>query len=373
MQATKQNPTNEQLTNLIAKLEKRNSLKRDFVVPAHSLQWQAGEVLFNTGVAGENFAPTELFETQIAEKLGIPMPYFRKMKSKTPELLAQNVNGWLQHNAENTPRTKYLMRTVGTDNGGNKARAFLSDSYNIIDDYDVLFAALEAIKDTGVNVEITRADITENRLYLHVTCPGIEVQAEEFLKGYLKDNDAAGNGIISGFILTNSEVGKGAFEIRPRAVICKCNNGLIVKDDRFRRVHLGSKLEAGEIVWSDATRRKNKELIISQVSDAVRTYLSPEYLGVMIEKIAALKDIKLEYPIDAVQNVCKHLSIPEEHRREILSYFINDGDARTAAGIFHAVTRETQNMDLDLAFTVESDIAEVMFKYKTYDKPFSKN
>ena len=207
---------------------------------------------------------------------------------------------------------------------------------------------------------------------MSVTCPEIEVQAEEFLKGYLKENEAAGNGIISGFIITNSEVGKGAFEIRPRAVICKCNNGLIVKDERFRRVHLGSKLDAGEIVWSDRTREKNRDLIVSQVSDAVKTYLSADYLGVMIEKIAQLKEIELKYPIDAVQNVCKTLGVGEEDKSEILKYFLEDGDHR-ASGILNAVTRQTQKMDLDLAFEIEGNVVDLMFKHKSYDKPFSKN
>ena len=291
------------------------------------------------------------------------------MKNKAPSILQDNVNGWLGM----IPNKKFLVRTLETEaDRDNFGRAFLSDSYNIIDDYDVLFAALEAIKKSGVKVEITKAEITESRLYLHVVCPSVEMEAEEFLKGYLKENDAAGNGIISGFILTNSEVGKGAFEIRPRAVICKCNNGLIVKDDTFRRVHLGSRLDAGEIVWSDETRRKNKELIISQVSDAVKTYLSPEFLGNMVTKIAELKNIELKNPIDSVQNVCKILSVEEKHKKEILNYFIKDGDY-TAAGIMHAVTRETQNMDLDLAFDVESNVVDLMFKYKSYDKPFSKN
>lgn len=359
------------LENLVKKLELRNALKRDFVVPTNKLYWtQDGEITINTDNAETVFYnPTELFETQIAEKLGIPMPYFRKMKSQHAELLQQNVNGWLQKQTNK----KYMIRGLdGCNDETNIGRAFLSDSYNIIDDYDVLFAALEAIKNTGVKVEITKAEITENRLYLHVICPSVETQAEEFLKGYLKENDAAGNGIISGFILTNSEVGKGAFEIRPRAVICKCNNGLIVKDERFRRVHLGSKLDAGEIMWSDATRKKNKELIISQVSDAVRTYLSEDYLGVMINKIAELKNIELKHPIDAVQNVCKHLNIDEQHKTEILNYFLKDGE-HSAAGILQAVTRETQNMDLDLAFEVEGNVVDLMFKHKQYDKPFSKN
>lgn len=358
------------IQTLVEKLEKRNKAKRDFVLPASNIVLEPDDYRIKVGNEDFYFNSTELFETQIAEKLGIPMPYFRRMKKENPQLLQENVNSWLAFN----PRKKYMVRALETTaENENVGRAFLSDSYNIIDDYDVLFAALEAIKNTGVNVKIDRADVSDTRLYLHVTCPEIEIQAEAFLKEYLKENDAAGNGIISGFILTNSEVGKGAFEIKPRAVICKCNNGLIVKDESFRRVHLGSKLDAGEIVWSDATRKKNKELIISQVSDAVKTYLSPQYLGNMVEKIAQLNQIQLEYPIDAVQNVCKHLSIDEKHKNEILQYFLGDSKDRTAGALLNAVTREAQNMELDAQFEVESNVVGLMFKHKNYDKPFSKN
>ena len=362
---------NKNIEALVQTLEKRNKAKRDFVVPASKIYVDDdNEFLIRVENEDFYFNSTDLFESQIAEKLGIPLPYFRRMKEKAPNILQDNINGWFDY----APNKKYMVRAFETtENNTNVGRAFLSDSYNIIDDYDVLFAALEAIKQTGVNVDITRADVSDTRLYLHVTCPEIEVNAESFLKEYLKNNDAAGNGIISGFVLTNSEVGKGAFEIRPRAVICKCNNGLIVKDERFRRVHLGSKLDAGEIVWSDATRKKNKDLIISQVSDAVKTYLSPQYLGTMIEKIAQLNDIKLQHPIDAVQNVCKHLSIDEKHKNEILQYFLKDQQENTAGSLLNAVTREAQNMDLDSQYEIESNVVELMFKHKSYDKPFSKN
>lgn len=360
----------QKLENLVISLEKRNKAKRDFVVSAKNIHLDDNE--YTVSLASEDyfFKATDLFNSQVAEKLGIPAQYFRKMKNSNPDLLSQNVNGWLNY----APNKKFMLRTYETDNNfDNTGRAFLSDGYGIIDDYDVLFAALEAIKLSGVKVNIEQADVTDSRLYLAVTCPDVEVSAENFLREYLKDNDAAGNGIISGFVITNSEVGKGAFEIRPRAVICKCNNGLIIKDDKFRKVHLGSKLDVGEIRWSDETKRKNKDLIISQVRDAVKTYLSAEYLGTVIDKIAELQNIHLNNPIDSVQNICKHLQIDEAHKNEILQYFLGDQKEKTAMSLLNAVTREAQNMDADTQYDVESEIVGLMAKPKMYDKTFSKN
>lgn len=362
---------NAQLENLVSRLEYRNSLKRDFVAPTQKLFWDNENTLTVTAADGSEtyFEPNSLFESQIAEKLGIPMDYFKKMKTLSPSMISHNVNGWLKH----LSKKKYLIRGLEQHNSNSLiGRAFLSNSYNCMDDYDVLFAALESIKNTGVNVDITRAEISENRMYLHVVCPEIEVNADAFLKEYLKENDAVGNGIISGFTISNSEVGKGAFEIRPRAVICKCNNGLIVKDDKFRKVHLGKELDAGEILWSEKTKAKNRELIISQVEDAVKTYLSPDYLGVMIEKIAQLNDIKLDFPIDAVQNVCKKFGLRDDHKQNILNYFVRDG-LPNAAGIYNAVTRESQNMDIDSQHEIEGQAMAFIMSPKNYDKPFSKN
>ena len=84
------------LENLVKKLELRNTMKRDFIVPSSKMHWANGDLCINTTEADAMiFKPTELFETQIADKLGIPNPYFRKMKSLHPDLLQQNVNGWL--------------------------------------------------------------------------------------------------------------------------------------------------------------------------------------------------------------------------------------------------------------------------------------
>lgn len=359
------------LEQLVINLQKRDKAKRDFVVTSKNIHLsEDNDFIVNLPTEDYFFKGTDLYHSQVAEKLGIPAQYYKKMRLNAYQLLRENVNGWLEY----APGKKFLVRTYETESKfDNTGRAFLSDGYGIIDDNDVLFAALEAIKKSGVKVKIEQAEVSDTRLYLSVTCPEIEVNAESFLKEYLKDNDAAGNGIISGFVITNSEVGRGAFEIRPRAVICKCNNGLIVKDERFRRVHLGSKLDAGEIIWSDETKTKNRELIISQVRDAVATYLSPDFLGTMIEKIAQLHNIHLNHPIDAVQNVCKHLQLDEEHKNEILQYFLGDQKERTAMSLLNAVTREAQNMDADTQYEVESEIVSLMFKHKSYDKPFSKN
>lgn len=359
------------LKDISRKLEIQNAKKKDFVSPASLLTYEDGKMVIKGKDKKVIMAAdvTEFCHEQISEKLDIPIKYYKRMMKDRPLLLAENINTWLRDNGN-----KYLLRCLKEEDTDKAiTRAFLSSRYNCIDNYDLLFAALDAIKRMRVKVEIVKAEVTDRRFYLQVVCPEVEIQAEAFLKGYMKENpDAVGNGIISGFTISNSEIGCGRFSIAPRAVIGRCANGLVVKEDSFNQVHLGENLQSGEIIWSERTKQKNYELIISQVQDAVSTFLNKNYLGSMVEKIAKTRDIKLEHPMDAVQNICKELKISDNHRKNILDYFLKDG-VHDASGILHAVTREAQNMDADMQYDVEGTIIGHVINISKFDKPFSKN
>lgn len=356
----------QQLQNLVATLEAQQAQKADYVVPSESLVMEGGLISTKNGDR-KIYAPNEIFHEGLSDKLSIPLTYYRRMRAERPELLDMNVNGWLQHMGGKN----VLLRTFESAEK-NVARAFLSDRYMALDNYDVLFTVLEAIKKMGVKVEIKNADVTDKRLYLNVVAPDIEIQATEFLKHYLRENGGAGNGIVSGFTISNSEVGCGQFSVRPRAVIIKCNNGLIKPEDAFSRVHLGSKLETGVIQWSQETRNRNLQLVMSQVTDAINTYLSQDYLGKMVADIARAHEIKLEHPIDTVHHVCKELRYTEEQRKSILAHFVTDGDTK-ASGIIHAITRHAQTEDADTRNDMETDAFKILPKLQSFDKPFSGN
>ena len=126
------------LKTLVEKLETENSQKRDLIVPAKKMKMLSPERLeIEIQGASEFIKPSELFETQMSSKLGIPVAYYRKMKKDRSDLLVENVNSWLDFN-----QTKnYLLRNIVSEEQ-TRGIAFLSDRYNIIDNYDVLFASL---------------------------------------------------------------------------------------------------------------------------------------------------------------------------------------------------------------------------------------
>jgi hypothetical protein len=347
----------EKLMQLVDTLKTQQAQKADYVLDSRLLVMKDGQIVAN----GNTYDPNRVMHEGLSDKLGIPMKYYEKLQTQLPGLLDQNVNGWLQQQAGKN----VLLRTFeGVEK--NIARAFLSDRYLALDNYDVLFAVLDAIKQMGVNVEIKNADVTDKRLYLNVVAPDVEIQAEAFLKEYLKEHKGVGNGILSGFTISNSEVGCGQFSVRPRAVIIKCNNGLIRPDDSFSRVHLGGKLEQGAIQWSQETRNRNLQLVMSQVKDAITTYLSKDYLGRIVADIARAHEIKLEHPLDAVKNLCKDLRYTDAQQESILNFFVKDGDTH-ASGVVHAITRHAQGEDPDTRHDMERQAFEALGRVHKFD------
>jgi hypothetical protein len=357
------------LGSIVQKLEYQNKIKEDRVVPTGHVRYDPGSGLLLVGASSieeTGYSLTDVAHDQISEKLGIPRAYYQKLKTEFPQLLGENINGWLGKKE----KTKYLLRTFnyGEEGVQNMCRAMLSNRYNILDNYDVLIAALEAIQKTGINVEIVKAEITDSRMYLHVIAPEIHHKAEELLQNYMVDKKAKLNeGIVSGFIVSNSELGLGAFEIAGRAMIKICNNGAIDKDARIRKTHIGAMINEGFVDWSENTRQKNYELVLSQIQDAVKVYLSKEYLGNLVSKLAKYTQDKLNHPTSIIETIGKELQITDNHKQAILKHFYRDSD-ESSFGMMQAVTKEAQNMQADLQYTVEAGIFELLPKLKGFDK-----
>lgn len=338
-------------SELVTRLQEDKAAQRDFVVSGSAIKMLDGDmvlskipggiddILESTGIQsdGTPFMSTETLHNQVGEKLTIPKRYYDKMLREATGLLDTNVNHWLRDRGND----KFLLRTFMYDDGRNIGRAFLSDSFKIMDNIDVLAAAIESIKSSefASKIKIDSCSITEKKMYVRFVAPEIELLAPELLEKYRVPGQGNNGktGIATGFILTNSETGHGRFSISPRAVIAACKNGMIFKDDAFNRTHLGAKMDEGSVKYSGETMQKNMELIVSQVRDAVNTFLSPDYLGKKVEAMRVAAGYKPQDAIVAIENTCNTFGISEEHRKNILNYFIEGGD-NSVFGVSQAIT-----------------------------------
>lgn len=381
------------LADLVQELQKENLQKRDIVIPASCLSMHNGQIivantagskeldkiLYQTGISytAENqrirLECLETMDNHLAEKLGIPVRYFQKMRDGHNPLLDANVTHWLQNN-----NTNYLLRSfVDKENEKGIARALLSDRFKTIDNLDILLTVLSAVKESGMNIQIDAdsCDLSEKRMYVRFTCPDIEIQAPELLRNYRPNGRTVdvGDGIISGFVITNSEVGHGSMTIMPRAVVLKCRNGMVRADEKFAQKHLGAKMgEYESITWSNETKEKNLELIMNQVKDCIKQFVSEDYLGKMIADTVQKGQKELEHPMDCIKQVTSSLEINEAKQDEILNYFIKSGDL-SAFGVSQAITLYAGNsQNPDEQFELENAAMAVLDKIDEFDRPLAK-
>jgi hypothetical protein len=275
---------NAALEDLAALLRDQQARKVDIVTPATAIRASGGHLVVDSSVpligpggvtmTAGTYRPTEVCDQGIADKLGIPAAYLRRLREQRPALYDANVNGWLGGDDR-----RFLIRCLRGQDGGGAARAFLSDEYKIIDSLDVLMAALEGIRGCGVPVQVAGCDLADRRMYVRVTCEDVAVLAPTLLAGYRSPFTVAAGAdnpvVFAGFVLSNSETGCGAFTLTPRLVVRVCDNGMTITRDAIRAVHLGERLGEGIVTWSGTTQDKILELITAKTPTLSRRSWTP--------------------------------------------------------------------------------------------------
>jgi hypothetical protein len=398
---------NATLTDLVEMLQDQHARKVDLVVsPQHIRVDQAGNLevrgaqplVESDGVTDPNgkYRAMDVFDDGLSSKLGIPRAYLRKMRADAPDLLAANVNGWMhgRRSMGDVIRPgvdkQFLLRLFRGENGPGVARALLSDRFGIIDNFDVVTAALQGIRDAGVAIDGDgiSADLSDRKMFMRVPAPEIGVLAPTLLAGYrspFRDANveeqrnhgwnldrarqaAASEGmtpdeeklVFAGLEIRNSEVGDGSFTIAPVLTINVCKNGLTITTEALRRVHIGAKLEVGTINWSADTMEKSRELIVARTRDAVKSFLNVEFVQRMVDQITEQAVTPLEKPQDTVEAVSKKLMFSAEETRGILDHFMRGGQM-TAGGVMQAMTSFSQTLaDADRAHDLDDKALEVL-------------
>jgi len=365
-----------ELGSLVEMLQEQHARKIDVIAPASALYSDNGNltlngldpVLMDDGVMDPNglYVPTRVFIEGVAEKLVIPLTYTRRLHAERRDLFDANFNGWL-HGYHQSPEfgdsvpadtRSFMVRTFRGDDGSGIARALLSDRFARIENIDVLMAALDGVREAGVNIEIAGCDLSDRRMYVRIDAPEVAMLAPELLRGYRSPfTGETGNDnptVFAGFELSNSEVGNGAFSITPRITVQVCKNGMTVSKDAVRAVHVGGRLDEGVVQWSDDTQRKNIDLVKAKTRDAIATFLNVDYMRGIIEAATEKAHVEITDVPKTIEVVGKRLNYTQEQQAGILAHFIKGG-LTTSGGVMHAVTAYAQTVeDPDTASELEA-------------------
>lgn len=392
---------NANLRELAEALKDQQTRAVDVVVPAPQMSMQDGALVVTgatsmdeNGVESHDglYKLTSVGMEGVASITDIPIKYVRRLATVQPLLLDVNVNGWLHHEsmAEKTHLYRLLKNPAGnptSDGFDGVVRAVLSDRYRTIDNFDILMATLSGMQAGGIERPIVQADLTERRMVLRVTAPGIALLAPELLKDYRspwggapalpgwtpdqvrRAANAEGSAfepgkepiVFAGFEVTNSETGGGAFRITPRLEVMVCRNGLTIRADMSREIHLGGKLDSGLVEWSEGTRQANIQLVMAQTSDVVRSFLSADYVGAKVKDLEAEAGVEVapSKAPEVLTTVGKKLRWTQDQQDSILDFFMEGGQFN-AGGVMQAVTAFAQTLPGDDAYEIEGQAVEVL-------------
>ncbi|HQM30781.1 MAG TPA: DUF932 domain-containing protein [Syntrophales bacterium] len=316
------------IVDLAREIQRVQEAKKDFIAPTTKLEMVlVGDPNHdddprepNIKVEGNGwYDVNDVAHDQLAERLGIPRPYYRRMQKESPTLLCQNVNTWFKKNPE-----KRLVRTLD-----NRVRAFLSDRYRPLDN-DLIAGACLPILANEANLNIVSTQLTDRRLYIQAITPRLTAEVKR------------GDVVQAGIIISNSEVGLGAVSIETLIYRLQCLNGMIASQG-IRRNHVGKRIGSDDTVVADfyqtETIEADNKAFMLKLRDTLLYHFEEENFKAQVERLRAAAE-QLIAPAkinDAVEDVTKRFSLNSSEMQKVLGNFITGGDL-SKWGLANAVT-----------------------------------
>lgn len=336
------------LTELAAELTRQQETKRDFIVPTQKLyMWAEKDQPLKVELA-LNGSTTMLdirdkAHAHIATEAKIPKVFYDRLRTDHPDILADTVNRLWQREP-----AKRMARTLD-----NSMRAFLSDKYRPLDNFDLANAVLPELQSiTAAGVTFPSLAITESRMYIKAIFPA--------MRGEVKKGDI----VEAGLSITNSEIGDGAVEVMPFLNRLVCLNGMKVNVAGQRRSHVGKRIGSGDDVfelYSTETRAADDRAFWLRVRDTVRGVLTRDVFDRLLEMMRETTHQPISSKVDDVVEVVKeNFGYNETTAGGILQHLVSGGDF-TRWGLANAITRQSQDEDdYDFASQLERDGGKVI-------------
>jgi hypothetical protein len=325
------------LQSLAAELERQRATRKDYLAPQEKLTAVVdGDVVKIDGLNGLPLPLTPYAHRQVADHLAIPQKYYERMAAEQPALLAENMNTWLR--AGGTERR--MVRTLD-----NRVRAFMSQKYRPLDNFELAEAVLPKLVD--LNVEVTSCELTETRMYIKGILPGLSDDLPAGVvwgSGHTAVVEYRGNQagkVVAAIVISNSEIGAGTLRIEPSVFTTWCTNLAIISQAAMRKYHIGRAFEAQEdfSIYRDETRDANDRAFWLKVGDVANAAFDRTIFQAAVAQIksAAGSRIISENLPAVVDAVVEQLALPERTSSGILTGLARGGDL-TKWGLSSAIT-----------------------------------
>lgn len=294
--------------------------------------------------ATDRYNVSALAHQQISGHLDIPKQYYDRMLAAKPELLAKNVNDWM-----GSKNKKRLIRAVGNGPHAKPTiRAFLSDRYRPLDNYDLMGAIMPVLQQ--YDFEVKSCELTETHFYLKAIVPTLTTDI------------SVGDTVALGVCIRNSDVGCSSLAITPMIERLICTNGMTINALAKRKYHVGRRFDAldssNDFVTahiSDEAREADDKAFWLGVRDTVAHCANEAVLEDVAAAYKGAKDVPITgNAVEVVESVGRKAGLTTAETTSVMEALIRDGDI-SQYGVANAVTRHSQDVeDYDRASQLES-------------------
>jgi hypothetical protein len=332
------------LQQLSQELVRRQETKEDYLADTRQMGFYWNQEASNYSITLDSvsddmpygFPVNEYCHGQLGSRLNIPKRYYDRMRSTAPSLLERNVRHWFLNEPE-----RRMVRTLD-----GEARAYLSDRYRRLDDYDLMQAVLPVFEEIqGLQFHV--ASLTPTNLYVRALLPGLEREI------------VLGDVVQAGVEIRNSEVGSGALQVTPFIWRLACLNGMVIADAALRKYHTGRKvttIEEDLSIYSDETLKLDDRAFFSKVRDMVRAALSETQFELIVGQLrAAATGVAIVNPVAAVERLDKTFGLSDTEQEDIVHHLARGLDL-SAWGAVNAVTATAK---LTSTFTRQVELEEI--------------
>lgn len=265
---------------------------------------------------------------QIATRLQIPLPYYRRIQESHPALLDHNVNTLFREAPE-----RRMVRAFDYGGDDRFVRAFLSAKYRRLDNWPLANAILPIIGEIP-DVQIASCDVTDRRMYIKALSPRTQGEI------------GVGDVVQAGVVISNSEVGQGYLQVQSLVYRLICDNGMIMPAT-MKRMHVGRTDDSDEVikVLSAETLRKEDEVFFDKVVDVTKAAVSEARFQEIVSQMReARSGVKMEKPMEGMEKLAKAFDLNDGEKDGILGHLVDGGDL-SRYGTLNAVTRFSQDVE----------------------------
>lgn len=317
---------------LATEIVRQSQCKEDYIVNAGRLRMECWDsdivlrVLDDTGL--DRIEPLDInpiAHRQIGTHLSIPAKYYTKMLEEYPQLLADNVNAWLERSD-----AQRMLRVLD-----GKARALLSNRYLRMDHFPIAQAVVPVIGEVP-EVRFESCQITDNRMYIKIVNPLLEAEV------------APGDVVQGGLMISNSEVGLGSVSVQPLIYRVQSQTGIFVNDSGIKRNHVGRTNFAELHFQLDGTDSSavDDNAFLQTIQGSVRSASDEERFQQVVGMMRRAREAHIN--TDDIPGVLKQtgksFGITESEQTGVMAHLMANRDM-TQYGLANAVSRHSQELE----------------------------